>query len=67
MTAEFTPMPVKTLFKVTANGRAVLITRTGRRMHRRHINFADDHAALDWCLRRQATLILLPADVCKLN
>lgn len=64
---ELAPMPGRTLFKVAANGRAVLITRTGQRTRRRHIHFANDHAALDWCLDRRTTLVLLPTDNCKLN
>ncbi|MEI7534132.1 MAG: hypothetical protein WCK57_07145 [Verrucomicrobiae bacterium] len=53
-------MPGKTLFMTAANRDAVLVTRTGNQMRRRALNFADEHAALNWCLDRQATFVLLP-------
>jgi hypothetical protein len=57
----------KTLFKMAANGLAVLVTRSGNKMRRRHIKFADDHAALSWCLDRRVTLILLPRENASCN
>lgn len=57
---SFTAMPGKTLFMAAANPKAVLVTRAGKRMRRRSFNFADEHAALDWCLQRRATFVLTP-------
>lgn len=54
----------KTLFMAAANRQAVL----GKRTRQRSLAFTDEHAALDWCLNRQATFVLLPRiDANKLN
>lgn len=50
----------KTLFMAAASRQAVLVTRTGKRMRQRPLEFASEHAALDWCLAQQATFVLLP-------
>ncbi len=51
----------KTLFMAAASPAAVLVTRTGNRMRKRSMKFLGEHAALDWCLARRATFVLLPA------
>ena len=58
--ADFFAVPGKTLFMVAANRQAVLVTRAGKRMTRRSLKFLDEHAALNWCLDRRATFVLLP-------
>jgi hypothetical protein len=58
----------KTLFMAATARQAVLVTRTAKRMSKRTVYFTDEHAALTWCLDRQATFVLLPsADSGKLN
>lgn len=57
---DFLTAPGKTLFMSAANPQGVLITRTAKRMRRRNVNFTSPHAALDWCLQRQAIFVLLP-------
>ena len=57
---NFSGFPGKTLFMAAANPQAVLVTRLGKRMRRRLLDFPDAHAALDWCLNRRATFVLLP-------
>ena len=58
----------KTLFMAATSRQAVLVTRTANQMRQRTLDFADEHAALTWCLDRQATFVLLPAkDTSKLN
>ena len=59
--ADFFAVPGKTLFMVAANRQAVLVTRAGKRMSRRALEFLDEHAALNWCLDRRATFVLLPS------
>ena len=59
-TLNFLAAPGKTLFMVAANPQAVLVTRAGNKMRRRTLNFPDEHAGLDWCLRRAAIFVLLP-------
>ena len=57
-----------TLFMTAATSRAVLVTRAGKRMRRRALDFANEHAALDWCLSRRAIFVLMPrAAKVKLN
>jgi len=66
--AEFLGMPGKTLFKVAADPWAVIVTRSGKKFRQRALKFLDEHAALNWCLKRRATLVLLPpAPDCKSN
>jgi len=57
---DFLAAPGKTLFMAAANPAAELVTRTAKRMRRRTMKFADEHAALDWCLQRAAIFVLLP-------
>lgn len=58
--ADFLAAPGKTLFMAAANRQAVLVTRAGNKMRQRTLDFADEHAALNWCLDRRATFVLLP-------
>jgi hypothetical protein len=58
--AEFMEMPAKTLFKVAGDPWAVIVTRSGKKFCQRALKFLDEHAALNWCLKRRATLVLLP-------
>jgi hypothetical protein len=58
--ADFLAVPGKTLFMVVANPLAVLVTRSAKRMRQRTMKFPTPHAALDWCLNRRATFVLLP-------
>jgi hypothetical protein len=53
-------IPGKTLFMAAANHQAVLVTRTGTKMRERTLDFPDEHAALDWCLKRATIFVLLP-------
>jgi hypothetical protein len=53
-------MSSTTLFMSAANPKAVLVTRTGKTMRRRTLEFSDAHAALDWCQDRRATFVLMP-------
>jgi hypothetical protein len=59
--AAFSEMPGKTLFMVAANPLAVLVTRTGEQIRQRKLKFSDSHTALDWCLQRRATFVLITA------
>ena len=46
---------------MTASNRAaLLVTRTAGRRRARRLQFANEHAALDWCLAKQATFLLTP-------
>lgn len=45
----------KTLFMTAANLNAILVVNSGNRRRKRTLTFADEHAALDWCLHRKAT------------
>ncbi|MEI9863028.1 MAG: hypothetical protein WDN00_00410 [Limisphaerales bacterium] len=56
---EFSAMPGKTLLMVAGNPAAILVTRKGNKMRERSMRFADSHIALDWCLARQTTFVLL--------
>jgi hypothetical protein len=53
-------MSGKTLFMSAGRTQAVMVTRIGKKMQRRYLNFRDAHAALDWCLDRRATFVLMP-------
>ena len=56
------PSPqLKTLWMVAGNKAALLVTNRAGRRRRRKLRFPDEHAALDWCLARQATFVLTPA------
>jgi len=57
---EFSALPGKTLFMAAADSWAVIVTRTGKKFRQRAVKFSDAHAALDWCLKRRATFVLLP-------
>ena len=52
---------VQTLWMAAGNRAALLVTNRAGRRRRRKLRFVDEHAALDWCLARQATFILSPA------
>lgn len=52
---------MKTVFMTAGNSSAIIATRTGKKMRRRMVKFPDAHAALDWCLDRRATFVLVPA------
>ena len=51
----------KTLFMTVSNRAALLVTSTAGRRRKRRLQFANEHAALDWCLAKQATFLLTPA------
>lgn len=53
------PFDDKALFKSVDNPQALLVTRSGRRRRRCPMRFADEHAALDWCLAHRANFVLL--------
>ena len=57
---EFSAMPGKTLFMAAADSWAVIVTRSGKKFRQRARQFSDEHAALNWCLKRRATFVLLP-------
>jgi hypothetical protein len=59
--AAFSEMPGKTLFMAAGNRQAVLVTRTANKMRQRALNFPGAHAALDWCLNRRASFVLVPS------
>jgi hypothetical protein len=59
-TPNFLAVPGKTLFMAATNPKAMLVTRTGSKLRKRHVNFPNPHAALDWCLKRTAIFVLLP-------
>ena len=59
--AGFLSAPGKTLFMAVGNRMAVLITRTRKRMRQGALKFTDAHAALDGCLHRRASFVLVPA------
>jgi hypothetical protein len=61
LSAAFSELPGKTLFMAAGNPQAVLVTRTAKRMRQRALAFPTAHAALDWCLHRRASFVLVPA------
>lgn len=65
--ADFFGRARKTLFMAAANPKAVLVTRAGKRMRQRTLDFPSPHAALDWCLHRRATFVLPRSHASELN
>ena len=51
----------KTLFMAARNPQAILVIIKAGKLRSRKLRFADEHAALDWCLASRATFTLVPA------
>jgi hypothetical protein len=51
---------MNTLFMTTANPKAILVIRAGRKLRKRTMSFKNEHAALDWCLCHRAGFVLTP-------
>jgi hypothetical protein len=60
VTDSFCDWAAKTLFMSAANSKALLCTRSGKKMCRRSLDFPDAHAALDWCLNCHAAFVFVP-------
>ena len=58
--ANFLAAPGKTLFMAAGDSWAVIVTRSGKKFRQRARQFLDEHAALNWCLNRRVTFVLLP-------
>ena len=57
---NFEVLKGKTLFMCEGKPRGLLVTRSGHRMRKRAVKFADEHAALNWCLAGRVTFVLMP-------
>jgi len=51
---------LRTLYMAARNPAALLVTNSGGKRRCRKMQFKDAHAALDWCLAKQATFLLTP-------
>lgn len=47
-----------TLFLQVPDLLGVLVTRTGKSLRQRALNFKNVHAALDWCLEKHVDFVL---------
>ena len=57
----------KTLFMSAGNRSALLVTRTGKAVRKRTLEFFDAHTALTWCMYHRTTFVFLPSQIGNLN